>query len=70
MAAESININPVEKTIDINISDTTVNEIKEILNHFKNMEDYEIFIHNPNQSTDLIDVYVGNIMIDNLYKIK
>ena len=51
------------------MDDTTVNEIKSLLKHFVGIDDYEVFIRNPNQSTDLIEVYEGNIQIDNLYKV-
>ena len=70
MPAKQINVDPKEKKIDIFVDDTTVNEVKEILKHFGNLEDYEIHIHNPEQSTDLIDVYKGYVSIDNLYKVK
>jgi len=70
MVAKQINIDPKEKTINIFVDDVTTSEIKSMLNHFVGMDDYEVFIHNPKQSIDLIDVYPGNVMIDNLYKIK
>ena len=69
MAAKEISVNPNDKTINIFMDDTTVNEIKSLLKHFVELDDYEVFIHNPNQSTDLIEVYYGNIQIDNLYKV-
>jgi len=70
MQAKQINIDPKEKTINIFVDDITIYEIKELVKHFVGMDDYEILIHNPKQSTDLIAIYEGNILVDNLYKIK
>ena len=70
MAAKQININPKEKAVDIFVDDITISEIKELVKHFVGMDDYEILIHNPKQSTDLIAIYEGNVLVDNLYKIK
>ncbi len=69
MQSKQININPKEKTVDIFVDDITVDEIKEHLKRFKNINDYEIRIHNPQQTTDLISVYEYDVIIDNLYKI-
>ena len=69
MIGKEINIDPKEKTVDIFVDDITVDEMKEHLNHFKNMSDYEFMIHNPRQTTDLISVYEYDVLIDNLYKI-
>ena len=70
MVAKQINIDPKEKTINVFVDDITISEIKELVKHFVGMDDYEILIHNPKQSTDLIAIYEGNILVDNLYKIK
>ena len=70
MQAKQINIDPKEKTINIFVDDITISEIKELVKHFVGMDDYEILIHNPKQSTDLIAIYEGNVLVDNLYKIK
>ena len=70
MLAKQINIDPKEKTINIFVDDITISEIKELVKHFVGMDDYEILIHNPKQSTDLIAIYEGNVLVDNLYKIK
>ena len=70
MVAKQINIDPREKTVDVFVDDITVDEIKELVKHFVGMDDYEILIHNPKQSTDLIAIYEGNVLVDNLYKIK
>ena len=70
MVAKQININPAEKTINVFVDDITISEIKELVKHFVGMDDYEILIHNPKQSTDLIAIYEGNVLVDNLYKIK
>ena len=69
MRSKQININPKEKTVDIFVGDITVDEIKEHLKRFNNMDDYEFRIHNPQQTTDLISVYEYDVIIDNLYKI-
>ena len=69
MTEKQINISPEERTVDIFADDITVDEIKEHLNHFKNMSDYEFRVHNPRQTTDLISVYEYDVLIDNLYKI-
>ena len=69
MAAKQINIDPKEKTINVFVDDITISEIKELVKHFVGMDDYEILIHNPKQSTDLIAIYEGNVLVDNLYKI-
>ena len=70
MAAKQINIYPKEKTINVFVDDITISQIKELVKHFVGMDDYEILIHNPKQSTDLIAIYEGNVIVDNLYKIK
>ena len=69
MAAKQINIDPRKKTINIFVDDITISEIKELVKHFVGMDDYEILIHNPKQSTDLIAIYEGNVSVDNLYKL-
>ena len=69
MIAKQINIDPKEKTINIFVDDITISEIKELVKHFVGMDDYEILIHNPKQSTDLIAIYEGNVLVDNLYKL-
>ena len=70
MVAKQINIDPKEKTINVFVDDITISEIKELVKHLLGMNDYERLIHNPKQSTDLIAIYEGNILVDNLYKIK
>lgn len=70
MVAKQINIDPTEKTINVFVDDITISEIKELVKHFVEMDDYEILIHNPKQSTDLIAIYEGNVLVDNLYEIK
>ena len=69
MVGKEININPKEKSVDVFVDDITINELKDILNHFKGMDDYEFRIHNLQQTTDLISVYEYDVIIDNLYKI-
>ena len=69
MLAKQINIDPKEKTINVFVDDITIYEIKELGKHFVGMDDYEILIHNPKQSTDLIAIYEGNVSVDNLYKL-
>lgn len=69
MVGKQINIDPKEKTVDIFVDDITTGELKDVLNHFKGMNNYEFIIHNPQQTTDLISVYEYDVIIDNLYKI-
>ena len=70
MAEKQISIDPKAKTINIFVDDITISEIKELVKHFVGMDDYEILIHNPKQSTDLIAIYEGNVIVDNLYEIR
>lgn len=70
MVGKQINIYPKEKTVNVFVDDITISEIKELVKHFVGMDDYEILIHNPKQSTDLIAIYEGNVIVDNLYEIK
>mgnify|MGYP003595305360 CR=1 FL=1 len=70
MTARQINIDPKEKAINIFVDDITISQIKELVKHFVGMDDYEILIHNPKQSTDLIAIYEGNVIVDNLYEIR
>ena len=46
MVAKQINIDPKEKTINVFVDDITISEIKELVKHFVEMDDYEILIHN------------------------
>lgn len=69
MVGKQINIDPKEKTVDIFVDDITTGELKDVLNHFKGMNNYEFRIHNPQQTTSLIGSYIGNVSIDKLYKI-
>lgn len=61
-----INIDPKTKEIHVYSKTITKDKIKSIAHNYRNLGDYEIFIHNPNQVENLIDVYEGNILIDNL----
>ena len=47
MVGKEININPKEKTVDIFVDDITIDELKDVLSRFKEMDDYEFRIHNP-----------------------
>jgi len=69
MVGKQININPKEKTVDIFVDDITIDELKDVLKHFSEMDDYEFRVHNSKQSTELISTYNGNVIIDKLYKI-
>jgi len=69
MVGKQINIDPKEKIVDVFVDDITIDELKSVLKHFNEMDYYEFRIHNPKQSTDLISVFDGNILIDKLYKI-
>lgn len=66
MEAKQINIDPKEKTVDIYVDDITVKQLKETLAYFVGMNDYKFKIHNPQQTTCLIDVYENDVEIDNL----
>ena len=66
MVGKQINIDPKEKTVDIFVDDITINELKDVLNHFNGMEDYEFRVHNPQQTTSLFYTYNGNVSIDKL----
>lgn len=59
-------INPNTREVHLYVSNITRNEIIEYQKHFKGMDDYEIFIHNPLQEDDLLCTFDGNINIDNL----
>ena len=69
MVGKEISINPKEKTVDIFVDDITIDELNGVLNHFSGMDDYEFRIHNPQQTTSLISGYIGNVLIDKLYKL-
>ena len=58
------------KHVDIYIGDINVTELKIILKDLSNKGYSNVSVHNRDQTTNLIDVYEGNIEIDNLYKIK
>lgn len=70
MVGKEININPKEKTVDIFVDDITIDELKDTIGRFNGMEDYEIRVHNPEQTTSLISDYIGNVLIDKLYAIE
>ena len=59
-------INPKTKEVHVYSKTITKERIKNISNNYRNLKDYEIYIHNPEQKDNLIDVYEGNILIDNL----
>ena len=59
-------INPKTKEVHVYSKTITKERIKSIVNNYRNLTDYEICIHNPEQKESLIDVYEGNILIDNL----
>lgn len=61
-----INIDPNSKTIDVYVNNISISKLKQVVSRFKSLKDYEVLIHNPNQTTNLIDVYEGNVSIDNL----
>lgn len=66
MVGKQINIDPKEKTVEIFVDDITILELKDTLKHFSGLNDYTFIIHNPLQSTCLIDVYENDVEIDNL----
>lgn len=63
-------INPKNKHVDIYVGNVTVTELKVILKDLSNKGYDNVSVHNRKQTTDLIDVYEGNVTIDNLYKLK
>jgi hypothetical protein len=70
MAGRETTINVDEKTIDITVDDISKSELKDLLSNYRHLNGYKIMVHNKKQSTDLIDVYEGDVNIDNLYKMK
>lgn len=62
----NIVINPKTKEVHIYSKTITKDRIRSISENYRSLNDYEIIIHNPEQKEDLIDVYEGNINIDNL----
>jgi len=62
----NINIDPKAKEIHVYTKTITRDKIKNIASNYRNLNDYEIFIHNPEQVESLIDTYEGNVLIDNL----
>lgn len=61
-----ITIDPKTKEIHIYSKTITKDKIRNISKNYRSLSDYEIFIHNPDQKDGLIDVYEGNINIENL----
>jgi hypothetical protein len=59
-------IDPKTKEVHVYSKTITKERIKSIVNNYRNLTDYEICIHNPEQKDSLIDVYEGNVLIDNL----
>ena len=62
----NIIINPKTKEVHVYSKTITKDRIRSISENYRSLNDYEIIIHNPEQKEDLIDVYEGNINIDNL----
>lgn len=62
----NIIINPKTKEVHVYSKTITKDRIKSISENYRSLNDYEIIIHNPEQKDDLIDVYEGNINIENL----
>ena len=59
-------INPKTKEVHVYSKTITKDKIRSISNNYRNLVDYEICVHNPEQKESLIDVFEGNILIDNL----
>lgn len=62
----NIIINPKTKEVHVYSKTITKDRIKSISENYRSLNDYEIIIHNPEQKDDLIDVYEGNVNIENL----
>lgn len=60
------NIDAKLKEIHVYSKTVTVNDIKNICKKYSNLKDYEIYIHNPGQVDNLMDVYEGDVYIENL----
>lgn len=72
MNIEKIAINVNNRDIDVFTDDISFEQIKLVLKELSKLTMFEIDeikIHNKNQTTDLINVYDGNVIIDNLYKV-
>lgn len=72
MNIEKIVINVNNRDIDVFTDDISFEQIKLVLKELSKLTMFEIDeikIHNKNQTTDLVNVYDGNVIIDNLYKV-
>lgn len=72
MNIEKIAINVNNRDIDVFTDDISFEQIKLVLKELSKLTMFEIDeikIHNKNQTTDLVNVYDGNVIIDNLYKV-
>ena len=72
MYIEKIIINVNDRDIDVFTDDISFEQIKLVLKELSKLTMFEIDeikIHNKNQTTDLVNVYDGNVIIDNLYKV-
>lgn len=72
MNIEKIEINVNNRDIDVFTDDISFEQIKLVLKELSKLTMFEIDeikIHNKNQTTDLVNVYDGNVIIDNLYKV-
>lgn len=72
MNIEKIAINVNSRDIDVFTDDINFEQIKLVLKELSKLTMFEIDeikIHNKNQTTDLVNVYDGNVIIDNLYKV-
>ena len=72
MNIEKITINVNNRDIDVFTDDISFEQIKLVLKELSKLTMFEIDeikIHNKNQTTDLVNVYDGNVIIDNLYKV-
>lgn len=61
-----IRIDPKTKEVHVYSRTITKDRIKSISKNYASLGNYEIIIHNPDQVENLIDVYEGNINIENL----
>lgn len=65
-----ITIDPKTKEIHVYSKTITREKIKSIAENYRNLGDYEIFIHNPKQQENIMDSYAGNVNIENLGNVR
>lgn len=61
-----IRIDPKTKEVNVFSKTITKDKIHSICKNYGSLVDYSIKIHNPEQKECLMDVYEGDVLIDNL----